>query len=841
MRTLPLRLSPVNVNGESLPGYIARYAHSFQFQPGDVIRALGLDRGAGSVAAAGRFGVSLSAEQLKHAALAIGISTEVLEGMLLARYCDLAFDRAAGAYPIPLASAGHEQGVLIWCSRFCPQCLGEDGAWRLRWQLGWSVVCTGHQVLLHPHCPTCDGVPRIGPREMWQHDHVGPLSDPSRCSCRHRGALCRANLAAADMVSVAGDTRLLAAQRRIDELLDGRLRPTLAGVELPPPNYLRDLLALCNLLARHARFSDQPQHVRLRGRRLHDHPAELAAVLPEALALADLPGQSALADALCELANRRYRADGRTLILANFRAASTTLHDTLRLALNETAWARASRRMGFHPYPHRRPDDLDGKLQARHVPQLFWAEDYQRQLAGLFDFDDFTHWFGRRFCSVLLGRMLAPLGWHEVVRYLDFPERFISERYHRTFTTLGAMGRLDEFASRVKRIANRHAHEGLVDYKQRRALLADWDGIDIETWYLLQPRPRPIYARRRRDLPVRRAHASVWLWCQLTSGHERAAPVSLPTRNLAHHTYFIRDVLPALRPRLLILAELLLATPADARSTLPSRLAAMLKQRRYLAENYYRDTVDPLITSRVLAHTSAHTGVDIPSLTTPSPGSRAPPAVTHARLLAALLLRRTALASPASIAAIIGGHPDHAGYGDRGYRAALMQSPGIAAEVDRLARVIESWHIPAPAHPTAPHRERMHDLAIAINAHSATLLAPSHGPNTARHASIVVCREHTDLTSREIATIHNVNHVNPNLARATVERYRGKDPDLDRRYRQLLDHANDLQRRSGYAHANLKRGLTRRRPTSSSATPTSMTQDNREPDRATTPPAPPGS
>ena len=135
----------------------------------------------------------------------------------------------------------------------------------------------------------------------------------------------------------------------------------------------------------------------------------------------------------------------------------------------------------------------------------------------------------------------------------------------------------------------------------------------------------------------------------------------------------------------------------------------------------------------------------------------------------------------------------------------------------------------------------MNDLAIAIKAHSATLLAPSHGPNTVRHASIAVCREHTDLTSREIATIHNVNHVNPNLACATVERYRGKDPDLDRRYRQLLDHANDLRRRAGYAHANLKRGLTRRRPTSSSATPTSTTQDNREPERATTSLTPPRS
>jgi hypothetical protein len=227
----------------------------------------------------------------------------------------------------------------------------------------------------------------------------------------------------------------------------------------------------------------------------------------------------------------------------------------------------------------------------------------------------------------------------------------------------------------VKGIVNQHAQDGLVDYQQRRALLADWGGIDIETWYLLQPRSWPIYSARRRNMPVRRAHASVWLWCQLTSGHERAAPIELPTENLARHAYFIRDVLPPLRERLLILAELLLATPADARSTLPSRLAAVLQRRGHLAEHFLLERIDPLIATRVLAHISAHTGVDIPSLTTPASGSDAPPEVTHARLLAARLLRCTALAFWLAVAAVIGGHLNTTSQNDRRYRAALTRSP----------------------------------------------------------------------------------------------------------------------------------------------------------------------
>jgi len=66
---------------------------------------------------------------------------------------------------------------------------------------------------------------------------------------------------------------------------------------------------------------------------------------------------------------------------------------------------------------------------------------------------------------------------------------------------------------------------------------------------------------------------------QITSGHERAAPIQLPIRKLAHHTYFICDTLPALRERLEILAALLLRTPADARPTLHKRLAAKLRRR----------------------------------------------------------------------------------------------------------------------------------------------------------------------------------------------------------------------------------------------------------------------
>ena len=90
VRTLPLRLSPID--GESLPGYVARYAHTFQFPPGDLVRALGLDRGRAESRqpAATASGSPLSSSSAPRSRP--GSTTARLERMLLARYAGLAFD-----------------------------------------------------------------------------------------------------------------------------------------------------------------------------------------------------------------------------------------------------------------------------------------------------------------------------------------------------------------------------------------------------------------------------------------------------------------------------------------------------------------------------------------------------------------------------------------------------------------------------------------------------------------------------------------------------------------------------------------------------------------------------
>jgi hypothetical protein len=236
VRTLPLRLTPIE--GESLPGYVARYSHTFQFPPGDVLRALGLDGGSGIVLAAGRYGAWLPPDRLERVASATGIDPTRVERMLLSRFAGRAFEQSAGPLDAALAAAAQGHEVLIRCSRFCPHCMRENGAWLLVWQLGWSFVCITHRVLLVRRCPSCDTVPKAALRDRWPSDCGGVLSDPTRCAHRSDRELCRGQLARADTPTVGEAT--LAAQRRINALLDGESDPTLAGVQLDPPVYLRD-------------------------------------------------------------------------------------------------------------------------------------------------------------------------------------------------------------------------------------------------------------------------------------------------------------------------------------------------------------------------------------------------------------------------------------------------------------------------------------------------------------------------------------------------------------------------------------------------------------------------
>ena len=388
--------------------------------------------------------------------------------------------------------------------------------------------------------------------------------------------------------------------------------------------------------------------------------------------------------------------------------------------------------------------------------------------------------------------MLTPLDWHGAVRYLDFPERFINKGYNTTFAKLRAQRRFDELARRVKRIANQHAQHGLIDYKQRRAQLADWDGIDVDSWQLLAtPPPADLAVGVRETSP--RAAPCARSGCGASSPAATSAPRRSryrTTQARRTRTQFIRDALAdppraAADPRRA--AARTNARPLRAR-TLHNRASprALHQPRPSRRASYYLDTIDPLITERVLAHVGAHTGVDIPTPhhpavrerrrhpRSPTPacspprscsGPRRPPGTRSARRSA-----ETATNSPTDNTA---------------YQAARQRQPRLADELEQLQRAIENPHTPAPIAPDRAAPTTHARLASAIQARADELLATSHGADVARRASITVCREHTDLTCDEIAAIHDVKDAQPAFSRAPSPPPTRRLPTSIARYRQL--------------------------------------------------------
>jgi hypothetical protein len=105
----------------------------------------------------------------------------------------------------------------------------------------------------------------------------------------------------------------------------------------------------------------------------------------------------------------------------------------------------------------------------------------------------------------------------------------------------------------------------------------------------------------------------------------------------------------------------------------------------------------------------------------------------------------------------------------------------------------------------------MRRVADQIQARATELLATSHGAHRAARASITACRQHTDLTCPTIAAIHGIADAQPSYCRAVVDRYRRDDADFDRRYQQLLDHAEQARIAAGFANAHLTRALAAHR------------------------------
>ena len=541
---------------------------------GDVIRALGLDRGTGRVAAAGRFGVALAGRPARARLAVTGIAIGTLETMLLARYAGRASDRAGTLDAVPLRAPMRSPGADLVLPVIPPALPGRGR--RLAAPLA---------ALLERRVPA-----------------------PSRA-------------AAAPLPEMRGPTtapgaRELAARPRGRAARPVVLLQTSRGHALscfPCRHH-------SSARARHGAPGRPASHQRAARRRLAAHTrrgGSRATCLPTRPASARSPAAPAGATHTHALpvnysiTHPRSRSfcqthsgspSSPTEWHSQTPCATSAMHATARPGRScrsctsspgyrrsctrrygereEKASGRDSRRIGIDPAGYRRADDLHPDVHLRHVPQLFWAFTTTVSSPSSSTSSGTPPIRGRRFCSlVLLARMLAALSWPQAIHYLDFPADSLQRDYLATFFIVRQKDYLQELAKRLRKVANEHAANGLIDYEQRRRTFSDWAGIDPQTWLLLQPQAQPP-GTTQSDLPTDRAHASVWLWCELTGGDETAAPSALPPLDPDEPTSLIHDITPELRGRLLLLGELILSTPTCMRQTIPTRLAATLDRPR---------------------------------------------------------------------------------------------------------------------------------------------------------------------------------------------------------------------------------------------------------------------
>ena len=740
--------------------------------------------------------------------------------MLLSRFAGRAFEQPAGALDARSPPRPKRHEVLIRCSRFCPHCLRENGAWLL----ALAASAGASSASLTACC--CSAAARTAARspkavlreQLAQRPRRRPVrSDPLRASlerelCRGRARERRHAERRATRRSLrnAGSTRCsTASPTRHSPACSSSRRSTSATCSRS---------ATC-FTATRSRPRKRPSPSRLGAPAVTTIRRSSRRCCPKRSRSPTSPTADALADALRELADERYRNDGLTLLASKTGPMSEHAHAPC-------CGTRSARRSGrarpgswdFTPARTAAPTTSTSDCNHGTSHNCSGPRTMTREIAELFDFDDFTHWLGRRFCSVLLARMLTPLDWDAAVRYLDFPERFINKGYNTTFTKLRANRSLRR-ARRPRETDRQPARRARADRLQAAPRQARRLGRHRHRQLASAATPpRPLSAAGAAwTSRSRRAQASLWLWCHLTSGHERAAPIPMPTtRGLSDQTQFIRDALPTLRERLLILGELLLTTPAEARSTLPNRpRRSATPARTPRPRTTTCDTIDPLITTACLAHVGAHTGVDIPSLTTPSVGSHAPPAVTHARLLAARLLRCTALASFTAIAAAIGGDGNHLADNDRRYRPPLTRNATPRRrtqptrprrrELAQRPRRAPPTHAAPPAHARDRDRDQSRLRRAArpppTGAHGALhqhpALPPAHGSHLLRD------RRHPQRQRRPAQLL--ARHRRPPLPRRPRLR-----PAIPSNSSEPPGSCND---KPATHNANLKRGLTSGRAT----------------------------
>ncbi len=596
---------------------------------------------------------ALTRTQLERLEISTGIPTSRWERTTPSRF-------ASELLPPPTTPGPKFTGIRdqlsLSTTKICRQCLGE-GAWMGIWQVKWMVACPIHECLLESTCSVCE-LPHSAIRvDRWPRDVYGYERNHLACWNRRDGLICRAPLTSSTERGHIDDAPLLRIQSELINLLRGEGSPAIAGLPVRSFEYFADLSMMLNLVRQLRWREDETSYRQLgvgkpgtTGQPVMRFAGDIARYLPEAHDTLAGGDSKALTDWLRNAGDQLYATSQERLPpAARYPNLSLTLKASLEEARATSSYTNSGARMGIDPRRHRRPASIAEYAGARHVPQLFWEDEFGRHLAPHFDGLGVSTFRARRLCSVLLVRVLEPNDWAEADELLGFQQRNVGQSHGVLLSNIRSNGNAEALKVDIVDIFNRKTlSANPVDFSALRKKLSSWDGLDPHTWAYIKPGFNPSLVSRG-DSRRRRDFASAVTWSIATSGDPMCSPIELPGGRY-QLTLFARRHLAKYQPRLEIYAQFLRQNPTSSKEFLRGLLIGELVARGAIAPRITGMRVTEEALARVVNVVELEVGVSGSLILSGDQKSSS----VEARALASYLLGQVSGCGPGAVAEALG-------------------------------------------------------------------------------------------------------------------------------------------------------------------------------------------
>jgi hypothetical protein len=397
-------------------------------------------------------------------------------------------------------------------SQICPECLAEEGIWRLQWRLPIVVACLRHRIFLTASCGGCGLRFRLR--------RYSPLRPTIDHACGNQLGLrqhCRHSVLEGESKPAPGE--VLSMQRSIDAALAGE--PTdLMGQRVSPQVYLAELRNTATLLlhlltrpggrkrvhwgsALHTEASARTTE--LRGPRWGVSPPSSSLIRAGALSEArEILAQSSLDDAAAKLSPWLDLiadiSNGPGAWLVNRTARTQAMERLIASALQSRH--DVARQVSRYRI----------ELPACAIPQLIDREIYRNVFAEMLGGYEHT---GRLFVSLCLVRAATSArNWSQAAGLLGL-DPAVGPRTARAASARRSMEVL-EFARQIRAVLARLSAER--DFRARedhvRQLASSPDSWFDEWCRSITP------ARRFQALP----YAITWMWCEVAQARLDESP-----------------------------------------------------------------------------------------------------------------------------------------------------------------------------------------------------------------------------------------------------------------------------------------------------------------------------